>query len=219
MSEQGIAQSQNGKWLEFRMVISEETRELINPKEFNSNKAIEVSFENNKIVIQLIEKSLSTSRNILKQYNFIKIVPDDQKIIIDLKTINLMKNINIFHQNKFIHVYQDTDETLGEKQNHQTLPPLYVSADSEDLITIETHDLDFNKLIGVFYKNKKLVVTQNFKMIGDEFLFGNDVIDLNKNYVVSDDLKVYIRPFELNSDKVIRIYHNNTSIYISLSDI
>ncbi|XP_044595274.1 venom metalloproteinase 3-like [Cotesia glomerata] len=217
--EQGITRSPNGKWLEFRAVISKEMRELIDPKEFNSNKAIEVSFENNKIVIQLIKKSLSTLRNVSRQYNFIRIVPDDEKIIIDLKSINLMKNINIFYQNKSIHVYQDADEELGGRKNLPTLPPLHISANSEDLITIKTHDLDFNKLIEVFYEDNKLVVTQNIKMMEDEFFSGNDVIDLNKNYVVSDDFKVYIRPFQLNSDQVIRIYHNNTSIYISLSDI
>ncbi|KAG8034395.1 hypothetical protein G9C98_007471, partial [Cotesia typhae] len=41
LSEQNIVRSPNGKWLEFRMVISKETRELINSKEFNISSHID----------------------------------------------------------------------------------------------------------------------------------------------------------------------------------
>lgn len=196
------------------MTTSKDFRELINPREFYIKKAIEVSFKNNEIVVQLIEKSTFTRRNISIEYNINKIVPDYENITIDLAVINRMKNINIFYENKLIHVYQEVlhEETRGE---YQVLPPLYVSANSEDIITIEVPIFDLNKLIAVFYENNKLIVTQKIQIEDDKEYSGYDVINLNNQYAVSDELKVYIRPFELNLDSIVRIYHSKTSIYIS----
>ncbi|XP_044596760.1 uncharacterized protein LOC123273425 [Cotesia glomerata] len=204
----------NGKWLEFYMSASKDFRELINPREFYINKAIVVSFKNNKIVVQLVDKSTFTRRNISIEYNIQRIVPDYEKIIIDLAVINRMKNINIFYENKSIHVYQEIHEEAGRK--NQALTPLYVTANSEDIITIEVPVFDRNKLLAVFYENNKLIVTQETKIEDDKEFSGYDVIDFNYQYAtVSDDMKVYIRPFQLNFDSILRIYHKKTSIYIS----
>lgn len=205
------------------MTINDGERAFINRNEFIRNSVIVIYYANRKTIVKQIDVSyenlFSGAKKMYPDYRLQKMEPDDRKIIIDLSIVNSTKSINIYHKDQYIYAYQDMEPVMNSNikllRQNQTLPALYMTAGENDELIFHISNFDVNRLVAVYWENNKLIVTQLITEDDDINHNRNNLIDLNMKNVVSDTMKVYIRPFQMNPEKNLRIYYKKQSIHIS----
>ncbi|XP_053596093.1 uncharacterized protein LOC103579848 [Microplitis demolitor] len=207
---------------EFHVEIDNGDKLEVSFNDFLPYRQIKIFYRKNKLTVTQRNTGKETIYSSNNRKNFKKCVLDNLNVTINPSKINSSEVISIYHEKNRIYVYQGSKPECYRvderripdvpKNNVDNKPDLHLSVEDDDIIYVQKADFNVNKLVGIYYRDNKLFISQRDSP--KNFNSYDETVAIDLQYVGSDKTKIFLDPKKIDPKKEICMQHDDNSIYI-----